>query len=422
MNIASLEIKLIDMLKTNKATIPIYRKLKTIQNKKRFTVNSINTFVPQYDNSIDVRYNLILPSLRSTRVFAGIASALTFFFRLTDNNTKCRIIVIGNEKYNPNTTYQVKGYEHSINSQKQLVFVSENRNLNVGINDIFVLTSWKTAISFLPVFYWQKQEFHIKERKAVYLIQDFEPGFFPWSSEYVLAESTYSNYSEDIIAVFNSLQLYSFFKNRNYRFEESYYFRPMLNPSLKNKIFQETDKNLSKRKKRILIYGRPSEARNAFEIIRYSLELWSTKYEKSKDWEIISLGEGFSNIELKNNIIISRGKVTLDEYAEFMLSSYAGISLMISPHPSYPPLEMSTFGVRTITNKFEGKDLESFNKNIISINNCSPVLISDTLIRICEEYENYESCLQISKDYVEGDSLGETIDEVKSKLMEFIKE
>lgn len=418
MNFASLEIKLIDWLKTNRVTVPIYKKMKTAQNKKRFRVDSIYSFAPKHDDSSDIRYNLILPSLRGTRVFAGISSALTFFLCMTDDASKCRIIVIGDEEYSDNTTYQVQGYKHSVSSPKQLVFATDKKSLDIGKNDVFVLTSWKTAVSFLPLLQWQKSEFQIAARKAIYLIQDFEPGFFAWSSEYVLAESTYLDFAEDIIAVYNSKQLYSFFKGKGYRFAVSYYFQPTLNTELKKILLQEADREQIKREKKILIYGRPSEARNAFEIIRYSLELWSNQYEKSKEWEIVSLGEGFDNIRLKNNIIISQGKVTLEEYAQYMLSAYVGISLMVSPHPSYPPLEMSTFGVRTITNKFEGKDLAEFNKNIISIDNCSPMLIADTLTQVCEGYEKHELCLLIDKDYLEGESLKEVISEAKSKILE----
>lgn len=42
-----------------------------------------------------------------------------------------------------------------------------------------------------------------------------------------------------------------------------------------------------------------------------------------------------------------------------MLDTYAGISLMSSPHPSYPPLEMSVFGIKVITNNYSNKDLSS---------------------------------------------------------------
>ena len=51
------------------------------------------------------------------------------------------------------------------------------------------------------------------------------------------------------------------------------------------------------------------------------------------------------------------GKMSLDDYADILNRSAIGVSLMISPHPSYPPLEMANAGCLTITNGYEGKDM-----------------------------------------------------------------
>lgn len=402
MNIKSIEIKAIDIMKTTKIMQPIYRRLKTRQNQKRFKVESINVFEPLRTGFSNVRFNLVLPTLRKTRVFAGISSAISFFNSLTRQDDYCRIIIIGDEEYDSKMTYSVPGYEHNKTAIKQLLFATDTDTIDIGENDIFVFTSWKTAFSFQPIFQWQKKKYKLTNRKAVYLIQDYEPGFFSWSSEYVLAESTYSDYPNDILAVFNSKELYNFFNKEGYSFAASYFFKPVLNENLKDKLLDKKDSVMQKRKKQILIYGRPSEDRNVFEILRYSLKKWSNDYKRSKEWTIVSLGEGFTDIKLDNNIIVSKGKVSLEEYANHMFTSYVGISLMVSPHPSYPPLEMSTFGVRTLTNKFAGKDLALFNKNIISLDKCSPKLIVETLSRVCDEYDGFHSELAINEEYLNG--------------------
>ena len=418
MNLKSLEIKAIDILKTSTVSKPIYKALKSNQNARKFKVDSINRFTPEKTDFSELRFNLILPTLRKTRVFAGISSALSFFQSITQGNDNCRIIIIGDEQYDTKMTYPVPGYKHNVLAKKQLLFAHDSNKVDIGINDIFIFTSWKTAFSFEPIITWQKNKFKIPNRKAIYLIQDFEPGFFSWSSEYVLAESTYSDNPNDIIAVFNSEELYNYFKENNYKFSFSYYFKPALNDRLKKKLLDRDLTKQTTRKKRILIYGRPSEDRNAFEIIRYSLSCWSKQYPNAKDWEIISLGEGFSDIDLQNNRIISKGKVTLDEYAEYMFSAYAAVSLMVSPHPSYPPLEMSTFGVRTITNKFVGKDLSSFNHNIISIDKCSPKLIVETLSRICDEFDSYEPEMSLNEEYINGNGIKEVANTARAKVLE----
>ena len=101
-------------------------------------------------------------------------------------------------------------------------------------------------------------------------------------------------------------------------------------------------------------------------------------------------------------VLKSLGKLTLEQYASIMLESYLAISLMVSPHPSYPPLEMSTFGVKTITNSYSNKDLGKFNENIISISNCSASAIADELIKQCSQF-NSNGKVCVNDDYLNSE-------------------
>jgi hypothetical protein len=65
----------------------------------------------------------------------------------------------------------------------------------------------------------------------------------------------------------------------------------------------------------------------------------------------VSVGELHRDIRLARGVILqSKGKLSLEEYAACLEDAAIGLSLMVSPHPSYPPLEMAEFSVRVITN------------------------------------------------------------------------
>ena len=66
------------------------------------------------------------------------------------------------------------------------------------------------------------------------------------------------------------------------------------------------------------------------------------------------------------------GKVSLNTYSQLLSISKVGISLMISPHPSYPPLEMAYYGLFVVTNCFQTKNLNLRSSNFISISDCTP--------------------------------------------------
>lgn len=391
----------------------IYNKFVSNVKGDKFRCDSIPKIVPDImDNYDNLRVNLIVPSFESDFVYGGLTTAIKIFKEVyVKLNADARIIVLKGQ-YSSKSTHRVEGFDYN-GDNKNILFLDDSKKVPVCKNDIFICTFWTTMYAITPIFKQQIDYFKLNDRKIVYLIQDFEPGFYPWSTEYALADSTYKNNSNNIVAMFNAESLYRYFKNGGYSFGEEIFFDPQMNENLRRNIPRESNRRL----KKILIYGRPRVSRNSFELIRSSLALWSDNYEKANEWEIISLGAKFEDIRLSRNVISSKGKVTLDEYAKYMSEAYVGISLMISPHPSYPPLEMSTFGVKTITNKFDSKDLNDFNSNIYNVDFCTPDEIEKQLEKICDQY--YSDPYGMSyrdNDYVKGGSFEKAIDNLISSI------
>jgi O-antigen biosynthesis protein len=135
------------------------------------------------------------------------------------------------------------------------------------------------------------------------------------------------------------------------------------------------------RERRILVYGRPTVSRNAFEVICEALFRWQQREPVTASrWRIISLGEEFDprwTVPVQN--IEIGGKATLEDYADHLNRAAVGISLMLSPHPSYPPLEMAEAGVLAITNKYGCKDLSRRFPDIISIEQVDPELLAEAI-------------------------------------------
>lgn len=105
-------------------------------------------------------------------------------------------------------------------------------------------------------------------------------------------------------------------------------------------------------------------------------------------WRIISLGEAFDTrwIVPVQNMEIG-GKASLEDYADHLNRAAVGISLMVSPHPSYPPLEMAEAGVLAITNRYGCKDLSRRFPEIISIERVDPELLAEAIGAAVREAE-----------------------------------
>lgn len=74
-------------------------------------------------------------------------------------------------------------------------------------------TGWWTAYTIIPVMHWQQETYRTPLHKLIYFIQDYEPGFYAWSSRYLMADSTYKS-DVPTIGIFNSGLLYEFMKGK----------------------------------------------------------------------------------------------------------------------------------------------------------------------------------------------------------------
>jgi len=92
------------------------------------------------------------------------------------------------------------------------------------------------------------------------------------------------------------------------------------------------------RERRILVYGRPIVSRNTYEIICEALFQWQQREPiVASRWRIVSLGESFDprwTVPVQNMEI--GGEASLEDYADHLNRAAIGVSLMISPYPSYP--------------------------------------------------------------------------------------
>lgn len=325
-------------------------------------------------SSIDnIRVNLVLPTMNKKSIYGGISTALNFFNIVARAyNAEKRIIVtdadIDEESKKEYRKWNFSSPDVDTVCKEKITLcemTEKNRRtkkLAVRKNDFFITTSWKTKYVFETITSFQEKKHHIN-RPVLYFIQDYEPGFYAWSTNSCLAESTYKD--ENSIAVFNAESLKKYFKLLGYKFRAELFFDPILNRSMAEIL--RSAKEIP-RKNRIIFYGRPFEERNCFALGVESMKAYIKKYHPDHSWEFISMGAWHREVKLDDGFILrSNGKMSLEEYAKYLLESKVGISLMCSPHPSYPPLEMSTFGVKTVTNTYICKDLSGFNDNIVSV-------------------------------------------------------
>jgi hypothetical protein len=235
----------------------------------------------------------------------------------------------------------------------------------------------------LPVLRSQQEHFQQSALPFLYLIQEYEPQFYPFSATHMLARLAFEP-PWPCWGIFNSIELYDYFKSQGHQLERTFVFEPKLSTALRPFLTKED----SRRAKRILVYGRPGIPRNCFSAIQKALTLWAKRYPEYIDWEVLSVGLPHRPFPLGDGRRMrSVGKLPLEAYAELLRETAVGLSLMSSPHPSYPPLEMAHFGLITITNGYANKDLSSAHDNITSISDIRPETIAEAIAVACKTFD-----------------------------------
>lgn len=241
-----------------------------------------------------------------------------------------------------------------------------NRSVAIGVNDIFFATAWWTAQA---VKYAVQ---HLRHQKFVYLIQDYEPLLHSASTEQALASETYGL---DHLPVLNTTLLRDYLvENRVGLFAQREFASNAIafEPAIDRALFHpDRTPRAPNRKKRLLMYARPTTARrNLFELGVAALRVVVAKgIMNPSEWDFFGMGEAFEAVPLGSGARLEplpwQG---LSEYAKQMRESDLLLSLMLSPHPSYPPLEMASCGRPVITTTFGTKTaarLKDFSPNII---------------------------------------------------------
>lgn len=344
-------------------------------------VAEITPCTPRRDPWEGKRLNLVLPSINKQHYFGGIHTAVLIYRELCRHFPASRIVLVDSspdeEALSRFSDHTMVPADQNSSAMRQIVPFSDRyqKTLPVAGEDIWVATAWWTAYAAQRMLQWQGNNGGV-DRPMVYLIQDFEPGFYPWSSQYVLALSTYR--CDRDIGIFNTSLLADFFEQHDLRYAQRSVFEPVLHVGLRPAL-QRVRNAPAARDRRIVVYARPGTPRNAFELICEGLRLWGWKDARAAQWEVAAPGELQSDLDLGPFSLKALGKLNIDAYAELLSTSALGLSLMVSPHPSYPPLEMAAFGMGVVTNRYDNKRLDETTANIVSLESMTPEAICAAL-------------------------------------------
>lgn len=358
-------------------------------------------FVP--DPSPIPRLNLVIPNLSPAETFGGIMTGIDIFLGLAQavrgtHTLDLRLILTDHDQSTTPAIFTGRAAEAGFERPgiETLRLRGNGDPVSVRRSEIFVTYNWWTTLNIVPLQEHQARHFGQPLMPLIYLIQEYEPALYPLSSAHLLAREAYDA-SPRLWGIFNSSALESYFELQGHAVECSWTFEPVISDRLRTYLARVPT---SQRKRQILIYGRPTVERNCFPALVRGLWHWASEYREFADWDVVSAGTPHPPVELGDGRRIrSLGKLSLEDYPELLLVTAVGVSLIASPHPSYPPLEMAHFGLRVVTNRYTCKDLSHYHPAIISLPSIGAAALAKGIAAACAA-ANTQPCLHTNPDFV----------------------
>jgi hypothetical protein len=301
------------------------------------------------------RITILLPGLRIAGATGGPNTAYNIGARLHGAGLRVRFVSIQNRLDDDLTQLRahVAQLGELTDGAAAIDFArwNEAAPLLVEPDESFMATAWQTAYTAQAALQ------HTTAREFYYLIQDYEPAFSAWSSNFALAAATYTMPHR---AIFNDPTL------RDYLYAQAPETRAAapqhisFQPAVDGTLFAPPTTPRS-RPYLLLFYARPFAQRNAFEIGLHALRAAVARGAlTAPDWEIRSVGAPLPPFDLgRDQTLINDPWNNFAGYAALMRRSSVVLALSISPVSGYPVREIASTGGFAVTNTFANKDLAS---------------------------------------------------------------
>ena len=309
------------------------------------------------------RVTLITDSVGAGSLFGGVGTALLLGILMANRINGTLRILTRTEWPDGNQVGSVlSAYGISPDREVQLAFspltsnesAKRSQSIDVHEGELFLTTSWWSTAAALA---------SLPPASVFYLLQEDERMFYPFGDERLLCETTLAR--SDIRYVVNTRLLYEHLKGTGLPHLE--HCGMCFEPSFPATLFHRRAVRAGA-KRRFFFYARPNNPRNLFHLgIAVMERAVSEGILNAEEWEICFVGKGIPCLVLSEGFEPRRIEgLGWEAYAELIGSVDLGLSLMYTPHPSYPPLDLAARGAVVVTNKFGVKqDLSQYSPNII---------------------------------------------------------
>jgi hypothetical protein len=354
------------------------------------------------------RLTLVTDSLNEGSLFGGVGTSIVLVSLLAQRlDASLRIVtrLVPPNPANFGVVQRSQEVEFDRNVEFEFVPLAGHESLALHDRDFFLTTSWWSTWSTVRA---------VSPERVVYLIQEDERLFYPAGDEQAACSETMAD--SRIRFVVNTAMLrdhlvqegFSNVDRRGISFE----------PAFPKKLYFPEPRPAGDPRRTFFFYARPNNARNLFlHGLAAINEAISADILDPAEWRFHFVGSGIPSLQLNRGVtpIVSEN-LPWTAYASLIRGVDLGLSLMSTPHPSYPPLDLAACGAVAITNRYGAKqDLDSYSSNIVCSDLAHDAIVEGIAagVRLVQDskarHRNYET-QQLSRSW--DASLSAVLDEL----------
>lgn len=305
------------------------------------------------------RLSVVTDSVGTGSLFGGVGTALVLSALLANRMGATLRLITRNDPPDTSAVGRVLAANGvTLETPLEAVFAppSGGRELPLSDDDFFLSTSWWTTRALLS---------RVRRDRLAYLLQEDERMFYPHGDDRSLCGQTMSE--PGLMIAVNSRLLFDHLTDGPEPIPDlagrAAWFEPAF-PAAGRTIAPPRGNG----RRKLFFYARPNNLRNLFhaglEAIGNAIAAGTLH---PAEWDIHLVGKDVPDLIFPRGVRPSRAEgLTWDDYHGLIASMDAGIALMDTPHPSYPPLDLAAHGAAVLTNTHGLKtDLSGYSRNIL---------------------------------------------------------
>jgi hypothetical protein len=304
------------------------------------------------------RVTLVTDSIGRGSLFGGVGTALLLATMVANRRgADLRIVTRTEPPVAASYDHVLQVYGLALEGESQFRFAPAHDaggGLDLFDDELIITTSWWTTEATLAA---------VPARQVAYLLQEDERMFYPFGDDRLRCQSVLMR--DDLRFVVNTALLrghliadgLAHFQRQAVDFE----------PAFPHAVFHPRPRPAGA-PRRLVFYARPHNPRNLFYLGLQVLEQALLQgVIDGQRWEIVFVGSHIPELVLHGGIRPQR-RENLDwaDYAALIGGADLGLSLMGTPHPSYPPLDLVASGAVVVSSRHGAKqDLSAWSRNLI---------------------------------------------------------